>query len=126
MRMASHRSDSRVNRQGRAGRQSLKSGRPTADPDRDCLPMQAQQGPRMEPLPAPEPFPSKARRILVAAAVIQVALFVYHARGSFRDLFDPLPETPADRTGPFSKGSDCIGYYAWLRSPLIDGDFQFD
>lgn len=80
----------------------------------------------MEPLPAPEPFPNKARRVLAAAAVIQVALFVYHARGSFRDLLDPPPVTPADRTGPFAKGADCIGYYAWLRSPLIDGDFHFD
>ena len=24
------------------------------------------------------------------------------------------------------KGSDAVGYYAWLRSPLVDGDLQFD
>jgi hypothetical protein len=63
---------------------------------------------------------------LAAAAVIHVALFVLELRGSFADLVAPRPVTPADRTGPFVKGADCMGYYAWLRSPLIDGDFHFD
>jgi hypothetical protein len=79
----------------------------------------------MEPLPAPKQSYARARRILVAAAVIHVALFVLEARGTFAALFAPLPGTPADTTGPFAKGADCVGYYAWLRSPLIDGNFHF-
>jgi hypothetical protein len=80
----------------------------------------------MEPLPAPKQGPNRAWRILAAAAVIHIALFVLEARGTFAALFTPQPVTPADMTGPFVTGADCMGYYAWLRSPLIDGDFHFD
>ncbi|MBY0515152.1 MAG: hypothetical protein K2P78_14760, partial [Gemmataceae bacterium] len=52
-------------------------------------------------------------------------LFAIEARGSFAALVSP-GAVPADTTGPFGKGSDCMGYYAWLRSPLVDEDFHFD
>src|SRR5262245_42964133 len=80
----------------------------------------------MEPPRAAKQSPDRARRILVAAALLHLGLFVLTVRGSFAALFSPQPVTPADRTGPFVKGADFIGYYAWLRSPLIDGDFHFD
>jgi hypothetical protein len=34
--------------------------------------------------------------------------------------------TPAEIRGSFALGPDWAGYYAWLRSPLIDHDFHFD
>lgn len=80
----------------------------------------------MEPLSAPARSPDRARRVLLAAAVVHVVLFGLESRATFADLLDPQPVTRADRTGPFVTGADCMGYYAWLRSPLIDGDFQFD
>jgi hypothetical protein len=80
----------------------------------------------MEPSPAPEPRPAAPWRILAAAAIVHVILFSYQFRGTFTDLVQPSPVTPPDRTGPFVTGADAIGYYAWLRSPLIDGDFDFD
>lgn len=73
-------------------------------------------------------LPRRARRILVAAAVIHVALFVQQAWRAFAKLVHTrqCTVTLSDRMGPFVRASDCLGYYAWLRSPLIDGDFQFD
>jgi hypothetical protein len=79
----------------------------------------------MEPLPAKQ-HSRGARRILVAAAAIHIALFVLEHRGTFAHLLAQPTVPPAGMMGPFAKGSDCIGYYAWLRSPLIDHDFQFD
>ena len=57
----------------------------------------------------------------------KVALFILQNRGQFQQLVSPMPVTvtPAYMWGPFTF-VDCIGYYAWLRSPLIDGDFMFD
>src|SRR5262245_5864627 len=80
----------------------------------------------MEPLVAPRQSLDRARRILVAAAVIHLALFVLEARGTFAAFLAPRFVTAAGMTGPFAKGADWIGYYSWLRSPLIDGDFHFD
>ncbi len=80
----------------------------------------------MEPIPVPEQSPSRARQILIAAAVVHIALFVLEARGSFAALFATRTTPSSERAGPFAKGADCIGYYAWLRSLLIDGDFHFD
>lgn len=80
----------------------------------------------MEPLHVPGASDRPARRVVVAAGLILVAVYAVEARGSFEWLANPRPVTPADDLGPFTKGSDSMGYYAWLRSPLIDGDFRFD
>jgi hypothetical protein len=80
----------------------------------------------MDPLTVPQPSLHRAQRILIAAVLLHVILFVLEARGTFVSLFTPLPDTPPDLWGPFIKGADWIGYYAWLRSPLVDGDFHFD
>ena len=80
----------------------------------------------MEPLSVPESSHTGARRILLTAAVIYVALFVVHVRDTFSALVAPQLACPDDVTGPFGRVADSIGYYAWLRSPLVDGDFHFD
>jgi hypothetical protein len=80
----------------------------------------------MEPLAAPHQAPGRARQILTVAAIIHVALFVLEVRGTFEALVAPQPVTPPDRTGPFAKGADWVGYYAWLRAPLVEGSFHFD
>ena len=79
----------------------------------------------MDPLPAPQSSGRGAQRILVAAAVIHAALFALHARFTFADIVTPRATTPADRMGPFTAGFDAVGYYAWLRPPLVGGDFDF-
>jgi hypothetical protein len=83
-------------------------------------------GPLVAWIPGPKQSPNKARRILAAAAVVYVALFILEARGTIAALFTPQRVTPANMWGPFVKGADCVGYYAWLRSPLISGGFHFD
>ncbi|MDB5308450.1 MAG: hypothetical protein JWO38_2652 [Gemmataceae bacterium] len=80
----------------------------------------------MEPLPATTESARPARLIMAVAAAILVAMFALESRGILAALAAPRPVTPADGTGPLVKGSDCMGYYAWLRSALIDGDFHFD
>jgi hypothetical protein len=80
----------------------------------------------MEPLSASITSLQRALRILLVTAVIHIALYFLEARSTFAELFVPPPFTSTARTGPFAKGADYVGYYAWLRSPLIDGDFNFD
>jgi hypothetical protein len=80
----------------------------------------------MEPLPALTDSRIRAQRILAVAAIIHIVLFALEARGTFVSLANPQPVTMPDRLGPFLKGADSVGYYVWLRSPLIDGDFDFD
>ena len=79
----------------------------------------------MESPAAMNTSPGPARRILFVAAVILVVLFYYQARGMLWALVTRTAVVPAVTTGQLISGADGRGYYAWLRSPLIDGDFQF-
>lgn len=76
----------------------------------------------MEPLPAPKESLDRAQRILTVAAILLVVLFVYEARGTFAGLILRRPVT----AGACVRGADGRGYYAWLRSPLLDGDVDFE
>ena len=80
----------------------------------------------MDPIPDAGNSTRAARRVLAVAALILVGLYAVESRGVFKWLLNPQPVTAPDLTGPFVKGSDSIAYYAWLRSPLLDGDLQFD
>ena len=81
----------------------------------------------MEPLPLqPGTSVRSSRWILAAAGALLVAIYALEARSSIARFFAPTPIAAASETGPFAKGSDAMGYYAWLRSPLLDGDFHFD
>lgn len=66
-----------------------------------------------------------ARRILAVVALIQVFLFASAARNQFRAVVSPSGSSRPQVVGATVGGIDCHGYYAWLRSPLIDGDWDF-
>jgi hypothetical protein len=61
-------------------------------------------------------FPPRARWILLIVVLIELALFVQsHRRGA-----------PGTSSGEgLVIWGDGLGYYAWLRSPLVDQDFSF-
>ncbi len=69
----------------------------------------------------------RAPHILIAAAALLVVLAYSHVRASMGHEAK-RPGTPANEyfgNGVVVRG-DGVGYYAWLRSPLVDGDWQFD
>src|SRR5262245_31515668 len=68
---------------------------------------------------------SRARLILIVTAAILVVLFVTHLRMmNNRQL---RAAGPGERFGiGLVIRNEGLGYYAWLRSLLIDGDWQFD
>jgi hypothetical protein len=66
-----------------------------------------------------------AARILVVAALIEIAMCASSARGQFSLLLTPGSAHRPQVIGATIAGIDCHGYYAWLRSPLIDGDWNF-
>jgi hypothetical protein len=66
-----------------------------------------------------------ARRILLAAVVVQVAVFGVAMRAQFKSLLSPGGAIRLHAGRTFFDVVDCHGYYAWLRSPLIDGDWDF-
>ncbi len=64
--------------------------------------------------------------ILAVAAAALIALFVDYHRERWRKALVPL-NRPATRAGEgLVIRSDGLGYYAWLRSLLMDGDWAFD
>jgi len=79
----------------------------------------------VEPVGGSPRSAKSARSILAAAAVVHIILFAFDARGTFADFFRPRRAPLAEMGGLIVRGADNIGYYAWLRSPLIDGDFDF-
>lgn len=77
----------------------------------------------MEPVPDPRGSSRLARRVLAAAVAVQALFFVIEARRAVRAAV--TEPTRAHTGGAAVAGMDPHGYYAWLRSPLIDGDFDF-
>jgi hypothetical protein len=68
----------------------------------------------------------RARRILALAAFLQVCLFaLYHWEQWHRVLLPKRTPQTFRGEGLIIRG-DGLGYYAWLRSLLIDGDWSFD
>lgn len=71
----------------------------------------------------------RAVRILLAAAAVLVGLAYTHVRSSMgheaKRPGSPGPTDPHYGHGVVVRG-DGVGYYAWLRSPLLDGDWNFD
>lgn len=67
-----------------------------------------------------------ARRMLLLVALFEVGLFALHHGEHWARVLLPkgLPQTIAGEG--LVIGGDGFGYYAWLRSPLIDGDLSFD
>jgi hypothetical protein len=64
--------------------------------------------------------------ILAVAVAALVVLFADYHRERWRKALAPLNQ-PATRAGEgLVIRSDGLGYYAWLRSLLIDGDWAFD
>ena len=74
----------------------------------------------------PPELAARARWILLLTALVQVSLFVhYHWNLCFRALAPN--NTPHTHNGTAHViAGDGLGYYAWLRSLLIDGDWSFD
>jgi hypothetical protein len=68
---------------------------------------------------------ARALRILLAAAVIHVGLFVVHLSGQYTQAKRFASATSSPGEGMVIRG-DGLGYYAWLRSPLVDGDWAFE
>ena len=66
-----------------------------------------------------------ARRILAVVVLIQICLFVSATRSQFRETVSPGGFTRPQILGATVGGIDCHGYYGWLRSLLIDGDWDF-
>jgi hypothetical protein len=67
----------------------------------------------------------RVRWALAVVALIEVALFAWHLQGQWRLLTRVgTPQTLAG-DGLVVLG-DGLGYYAWLRSLLIDGDWSFE
>jgi hypothetical protein len=80
----------------------------------------------MLPVPTAQPDAERAaRRILAAVVLIQLVLFALVVRGPIRELFAPGGSTAPHAIGPVIGEIDTHGYYAWLRSPLFDGDWDF-
>lgn len=71
----------------------------------------------------------RAVRILLAAAAVLIGLAHAHVRSSMgheaKRPGSPDPSDPRYGVGVVVRG-DGVGYYAWLRSPLVDGDWNFD
>jgi hypothetical protein len=76
----------------------------------------------MIPTPAAE---RAALRVLVTAGLVQVLLVVGVARAQVIALFSPGGLTRPQIVGTSVSGLDPHGYYAWLRSSLVDGDWDF-
>jgi len=70
--------------------------------------------------------PKYARRILLTAITIQLVLFLIEARGLVGALANSRTANRPQVVGAFVRVIDGHGYYAWLRSMLIDGDWQFE
>ena len=78
----------------------------------------------MEPLPAPPGSSRLAQRILIAAAAVQLLFFLLPLQPTLRALFKN--PTRAQMDAGAIDGMDGYGYYVWLRSALVDGDWDFD
>lgn len=66
-----------------------------------------------------------AKRILTSVVLIQVFLFGTTIQGDLRSLRSPGRWAHPQVSGSVIGILDSHGYYAWLRSPLIDGDWDF-
>ncbi len=64
--------------------------------------------------------------ILAVAVAIEVALFVDYHRERWHKALAPLNRGPTRAGEGLVIRSDGLGYYAWLRSLLLDGDWAFD
>lgn len=75
------------------------------------------------------PARRRAAHILLAAAAVLIGLTYAHVRSSMgheaKRPGSPDPSDPRYGVGVVVRG-DGVGYYAWLRSPLLDGDCNFD
>src|SRR5438876_1129122 len=67
-----------------------------------------------------------AYSILAVTVLVELTFFMdYHDR-RWNEVV--LPRTPSEEAAGEGLVIQCngLGYYAWLRSPLIDGDWDFD
>jgi hypothetical protein len=71
-------------------------------------------------------LPTRPGLILAVAVAVEVALFIDYHCERWHKALAPL-DRAATRAGEgLVIRSDGLGYYAWLRSLLIDGDWAFD
>jgi len=70
--------------------------------------------------------PKCAGYVLSVAVAIQFVLFLTEARDALAALTDSRTANRPQVAGALVRVIDGHGYYAWLRSALVDGDWQFE
>jgi hypothetical protein len=66
------------------------------------------------------------RRILAVAVLVELLLFTGFHLDRWHKSLKPRHDPQTDRGEGLVIRCDGHGYYAWLRSPLLDGDWSFD
>ena len=79
----------------------------------------------LEPVHVSPPPKRFARLILASAALVQLFLFATTIKGDLLALGSSQGWSRPQFTGSSLCGLDTHGYYAWLRSLLLDGDWDF-
>ncbi len=70
--------------------------------------------------------PSRHQGILVAVLLTELVLFADYHQERWRKALAPRSDPAVRRGEGLTIRCDGLGYYAWLRSALVDGDWAFD